>query len=86
MATSSHDTLDAAFSVGDRRSLGRTIAEARRQRGVSQRQLEEASTIPQGKISRIERGVTYPTIREIDSLASALKLKVHLVVLEDTTD
>lgn len=59
------------------------IADARKARGVSQRQLEDASQVPQGKISRIERGVTYPTIREIDFLATALHLKVHVVVLED---
>ncbi|MBN9214797.1 MAG: helix-turn-helix transcriptional regulator [Microbacterium sp.] len=84
MAGSSPHALDAAFGVSDRAMLGRVIAEARKQRGVSQRELEETSTVPQGKISRIERGVTYPTIREIDHLATALKLRVHMVVLDDT--
>lgn len=83
MAGSSGRTLDSAFDVGDRRGIGRVIADARKQRGVSQRELEETSSVPQGKISRIERGVTYPTIREIDHLATALKLKVHVVILDD---
>lgn len=83
MAGSSPNALDSAFDVGDRAGIGRVIAAARKQRGVSQRELEETSTVPQGKISRIERGVTYPTIREIDHLATALKLRVHLVVLDN---
>lgn len=86
MTGSPSHALDSSYDVSDRVGLGRVIAEARKARGVSQRELEETSTVPQGKISRIERGVTYPTIREIDHLATALKLRVHLVVLDDDAE
>lgn len=83
MARSGGETLDAVYDAGDRVALGHAFASARKKRGISQRQLEDESKIPQGKISRIERGVTYPTIRELDSLAGALQLRVHLVILDD---
>lgn len=75
-------TLDAVYEAADRVALGQAFATARKQRGISQRQLEDLSKIPQGKISRIERGVTYATIRELDHLADALQLRVHLVILD----
>ena len=63
--------------------IGSAFVEARKSRGLSQRELERASKVPQGKISRIERGATYPTTKELAQLANALQLRLHLVVLDD---
>lgn len=73
----------AVYGVDERAEIGRELATIRKARGISQRALEEASSVPQGKISRIERGATYPTTRELDHLATALKLRLHLVILDD---
>lgn|GEM_PF-4864736 len=83
-----HDTSAPApepgvFGVGERELIGAAFVEARKSRGLSQRELERASKVPQGKISRIERGATYPTTKELAQLANALQLRLHLVVLDD---
>jgi transcriptional regulator with XRE-family HTH domain len=74
--------LNSALPIGDRKAFGDVILRARKKSGLSQKDLETQSRVPQGKISRIERGVAYPTFREVDALADALTLRVHLVVLE----
>lgn len=70
-----------AYSVGDRKAIGEALMRARKELGFSQRQLEQASKVPQAKISRIERGAARATVTELDELASALRLTVQVVIL-----
>ncbi len=46
----------------DLRSIGRGMLAARRRRGLTQRQLEDMSCVPQSTISRLENG-KMPSVR-----------------------
>lgn len=75
--------LDGAYAAGDRKAIGEALMRARKGRGLSQRHLERVTKVPQGKISRIERGTARATVTELDELAAALSLTVHVVILRD---
>lgn len=71
-----------AVEVFDRAyALGASLAEARRQRGLKQRELAELSGVDQGDISRIERGVLAPTTPTLLRLAEGLNARVTIELL-----
>jgi len=72
--------LRTLVPAGDRAALGALLAEARHARRMTQRELEQASGVPQGKISRIERGQSYPALVTIIQVAEALGLEVSLSI------
>jgi transcriptional regulator with XRE-family HTH domain len=47
-------------------SAGRILRAARRQAGLSQRELSRRSRVPQPTISRIERGMISPTVATLE--------------------
>ena len=59
--------------------LGLQFRDARAARGISQRELSEASGVRQADISRIERGVGNPTEGTLQRLAFALGKRLELV-------
>ncbi len=52
--------------------LGQAIAEAREEKGISQRQLSRSSGVIQAEISKIEQGKGNPTVSTLQKLAKAL--------------
>lgn len=61
-----------------------TVRAAREKRGWTQEQLEAASGIDQGVISRLERGEsTNPTIDTVRKLEAALGLKPGVLVFRE---
>ena len=52
--------------------LGQTIAAAREEKGMSQRQLSRNSGVIQAEISKIEQGRGNPTVTTLQKLAKAL--------------
>lgn len=71
-----------AVEVFDRAyALGASLAEARRERGLKQRELAELSGVDQGDISRIERGVLAPTTPTLLRLAVGLNARITLELL-----
>lgn len=64
--------------VQARRGLARDVRGLREARGLSQRQLETASGVPQAEISRIEAGRSNPTLSTIALLARALGAELAL--------
>lgn len=60
-------------------SLARQLAERRRERHLTQKQLAALSGINQAEISRIERGQSNPTTATLGALARALSVDVRLV-------
>lgn len=76
------NTSDAPAVDFDRRALGAAFADARKRRGMTQRDLEKVTQIPQGKISRIERGVAQATIVELEGIVNAMKLNVKVQFLD----
>jgi len=81
-AASTADTV--AFEVFDRAyALGSELADARRTRGLNQRQLAELTGINQGDISRIERGVLAPTSPTLMRLAAGLGARIAIQLLPE---
>jgi DNA-binding XRE family transcriptional regulator len=60
-------------------SLARQLAERRRERHLTQKQLADLSGIDQAEISRIERGRANPTTATLGALTRALAVDVQLV-------
>lgn len=52
-------------------ALGRVIRQARNERGWSLRDLERASQVRRGALSKIEHGKANPCLRTIERLAAA---------------
>ena len=52
--------------------LGQSIAEAREEKGISQRELSRSSGVMQAEISKIEQGKGNPTVSTLQKLAKAL--------------
>ena len=73
-------SFPVSIDAADRRALGDLLADARRSRGMTQRELEFASGVPQGKISRVERGQAYPALLTLTQLAGALGLDLRLSI------
>lgn len=69
------DVFDRAYA------LGAALAEARRERGLKQRQLAELSGVDQADISRIERGILAPTTPTLLRLAGGLNARITLELL-----
>jgi transcriptional regulator with XRE-family HTH domain len=57
---------------GSLEKFGRAVFRARKQSGLTQRQLASRSKIDEKAISAIERGLRNPTLRTIVNLASGL--------------
>ncbi len=60
-------------------SLARQLAEQRRARHLTQKQLADMTGIDQAEISRIERGQANPTTATLWTLTHALGVDVRLV-------
>ena len=61
--------------------IGRLIA-ARKERGLSQKKLEEMTGVKQPVIARMEKGITNPQIDTLNKLLSALGMKLAVVPLD----
>jgi transcriptional regulator with XRE-family HTH domain len=64
------------------KTFGRSIRRLRKQRGLSQEELAEASDLSRNYISDIERGVRNPGLLALVSLAKALKVPLRELVEE----
>lgn len=62
----------------DRAGMGAAIKAARIEAGLTQRDLETACGVPQGKVSRIERGQSHPPLTVLTAMCGVLG--VDLVV------
>ena len=59
---------------------GRRIAEARRAKGLTQKQLGDKLKLPQSQISRIERNPDRSTVRTLKRIARALGVNVRALI------
>jgi len=60
--------------------LGKQLKQLRNERGLTQEKLGELTGLDRGYISGVERGVRNPSIRNIERLAKALKVKTSELV------
>ena len=58
-------------------SIGQRIRELRRQKGLSQRGLEEASGLQASYISRVEHGHTVPSLENLEKFAKGLDVPLY---------
>ena len=54
------------------------MIDARKERGLTQKQLAEKTGITQADISRLERGSANPSLRTLQRLATGLGMRVQL--------
>lgn len=62
------------------------ITHARREQGMSQRELEEKSGVKQSTIARVERGQTQPTVDTLMKLLAPLGMTLAVVPLANTAE
>jgi DNA-binding transcriptional regulator YiaG len=58
--------------------LGRQIAEARRARHLTQKQVARIARIDQADVSNIERGVANPTFTSLNAVVSAVGMEIDV--------
>lgn len=75
---SSRRTLVGRRAETLRHSVGTQIQTLRSDAGVSQRRLAIAGNVDQGQLSRIERGLTEPSLAVLESIASVLGATVSI--------
>ncbi|MBP3849105.1 MAG: helix-turn-helix transcriptional regulator [Pyramidobacter sp.] len=61
--------------------IGKLIT-ARKERGLSQKKLEELTGVKQPVIARMEKGITNPQVDTLNKLLSALGMKLAVVPLD----
>lgn len=70
-----YDALEPEFAVI------RAILEARKDAGITQKELSERTGIAQGDISKLENGSANPSVKTLERIAAALgkKLKIEFI-------
>lgn len=61
-------------------AVGEAVLAARARKGLSQKQLSEATGIDQSDISKIERGVANPSIATLNRIAEALDAQLYVSI------
>ena len=56
----------------------RALIEARKNSGITQKELSERTGIAQGDISKIERGIANPSLKTLKSLANGMDMRLKL--------
>jgi transcriptional regulator with XRE-family HTH domain len=64
------------------RAFGKTLKRYRLQQKLSQEKLAELADLDRTYISQIERGLKSPSIKSLISLAQALHIKAHVLIME----
>lgn len=70
-----YDALEPEFSIVQ------AMIDARKQTGMTQKELSERTGIAQGDISKLEKGNANPSLKTIQRLAKGLGMKVRLEFL-----
>lgn len=58
------------------RLIGKQVAKIRKERGMSQAQLAEAIDVAPETISRLERGVSIPSLNTLENISQALDISL----------
>lgn len=60
------------------------MIDARKEAGLTQKELSERTGIAQGDISKLERGSANPSIRTLQRLAAGMGMRLHVEFLPAT--
>lgn len=80
MSNFSYDALEPEFSIMQ------AIIDARKESGLTQKQLSEKTGITQADISRLESGNANPSLHTLQRLASGMNMKLKLEFVKAATD
>ena len=61
-------------------SVGNAVASARTKKGMSQKELSEASGIDQSDLSKIERGAANPSVNTLSRIAEAMDVELNITM------
>jgi predicted transcriptional regulator len=75
-------TADDIADAGEKADLICSIIEARQAKGLTQRDLEDATGIKQPVIARLEKGLTYPRYDTLLKILRALGKTIEVVDIE----
>ena len=67
-----YDALEAEFSIMQ------ALIDARKQSGLTQKQLAERTGIAQADISRLERGTGNPSLKTLHRLAEGMSMRLKI--------
>ena len=67
-----YEALEPEFAIVQ------AIIDARKNSGLTQKQLSERTGIAQGDISKIEKGEANPSLKTLKRLATGMGMKLHL--------
>lgn len=67
------------------RSIGRTLAQRREAKGLTQDQVAEALRIGTEAVSRMERGITMPTVQRLAELAEVYQCGIDELLIASST-
>ena len=77
MASSEYEALES-----DR--ITQIVIEARKSKGITQKELSELTGIAQGDISKLENGNGNPSIKTLQRLASAMNMSLKIEFIENS--
>lgn len=64
--------------------ITQTVIEARKSKGITQKELSELTGIAQGDISKLENGNGNPSIKTLQRLASAMNMSLKIEFIENS--
>jgi ribosome-binding protein aMBF1 (putative translation factor) len=67
------------------RQIMKAMVEGRQERGLTQKQLAQATGINQADISRLESGTANPSLRTLKRLAAGMEMTLKLEFVPNTT-
>lgn len=73
-----YDALEPEFSIMQ------AMIDARKESGLTQKQLAEKTGITQADISRLEKGNANPSLRTLQRLAAGMNMRVRLEFVKAT--
>ena len=75
-----YDALDPEFAIMQ------AMIDARKESGLTQKQLSEKTGITQADISRLEKGNANPSLRTLQRLASGMNMRLKLEFVKATAE
>lgn len=81
----SPEELQLLAEARARFKLASSLLDRRQARGLSQRDLADASGVPQSEISKIESGGANPTVKTLNSIGHALGIRLSWELTETSS-
>ena len=70
--------IEEVYEIGISDRVGYQVSEARRSVGMTQKELSQKTGIYQADISKIERGLSNPSLQTLEKIANGLGMKLRI--------